>query len=147
MAELLFIDEHRRTVAAPPLATWEAVRSIVAKSMDDLPRAFARVWGLEPTRADGRRPLESGSALPGFRVAEAAPGRSLRLEGRHRFSTYRLEFVVEDADNGACVRACSYAAFPGVHGAVYRALVVGSGGHNLVMRRMLAVIARHAERT
>jgi hypothetical protein len=42
-AQLPFIDEHRRTVAAPASATWQAVRSIVAKSMDGVPSALASV--------------------------------------------------------------------------------------------------------
>lgn len=146
VVELPFIDEHRRTVAAPTLQAWEAVRRVVSGSMDDLPAVFARAWGLQPPRTDGERPLVSGSTVPGFRVVEALPGRTLRLEGRHRFSIYRLEFLVEQADGGAVVRARSYAVFPGALGVVYRVLVIGSRGHVLAVRRMLGAIARRAER-
>jgi len=145
VVELPFIDEHRRTVAAPTLQAWEAVRSVVSRSMDDLPAVFVRAWGLQPPRTNGQRPLVSGSAVPGFRVVEAVPERTLWLEGRHRFSIYRLEFLVEEADSGAVVRARSYAVFPGALGVVYRVLVISSRGHILAVRRMLGAIARHAE--
>ena len=146
VVELPFIDERVRSVTAPTLQAWEAVRIVVARSMDGLPAVVARAWGLEPPRAEGQRPLVSGSAVPGFRAVEAHAARSLRLEGRHRFSVYRLEFLVDEADSGAVVRARSYAAFPGPQGAVYRALVISSHGHVLAMHRMLGAIARHAER-
>ena len=145
LPDLPFIDEHRRTVAAPPPATWEALRRVVAKSMDGVPSVVAWAWGLEPARADGLRPLDRDSALPGFRVVEAMPGRCLVLDGHHRFPRYRLEFLIEDAAGDAVVRARSYAAFPGPRGAAYRALVIGSRGHVLAVRRMLRAIARYTE--
>lgn len=42
------------------------------------------------------------------------------------------------------MRAVTLAAFPGIHGRVYRALVIGSGGHRIVVRRMLQRIAAAA---
>jgi hypothetical protein len=39
------------------------------------------------------------------------------------------------------LRALTFAAFPGVHGKAYRALVIGSGGHRIVVRRMLKRVA------
>jgi hypothetical protein len=70
------------------------------------------------------------------------------LEGRHRFSRYRLGFHLDPLEAGrVLVRARTDAAFPGPHGAVYKALVIGSGLHGVVMRRMLAQLKRAAERT
>jgi hypothetical protein len=143
---LPFIDEHRRTVAAPASATWEALRSVVAKNMNGLPSALASIWGLEPLRADGSRPLDTGSPLPGFRVVDATPTRRLILDGRHRFSRYRLEFLLDDAPAGTVLRARSYAVFPGPHGAAYRAVIIGSRGHVVAVRRLLRAIAQRAER-
>jgi hypothetical protein len=40
------------------------------------------------------------------------------------------------------VWARTWAEFPGPAGAAYRALVIGSGGHRLVVRRMLRRVAR-----
>jgi hypothetical protein len=145
VGELPFIDEHERTVAASASATWEAVRVVVAERMPGVPALLAKAWALQPREPAGPRPLDTGSALPGFRVVQAAPGRSLRLEGRHRFSRYRLELLVDEAGTGSVVRARSSAAFPGVHGAVYRAAVIRSGVHVLAVRRMLELVIRLAE--
>jgi hypothetical protein len=42
------------------------------------------------------------------------------------------------------LRATTWAAFPGVAGTVYRALVIGTGGHRIVVRRILKRIAAEA---
>ncbi|MFE5907644.1 hypothetical protein ACFQ6B_00900 [Streptomyces wedmorensis] len=66
-------------------------------------------------------------------------GRELALAGAHRFSTYSLVFRIEDLGDGrARLRAETRAAFPGMAGRIYRLLVIGSGGHAIGMRRMLA---------
>jgi hypothetical protein len=46
-------------------------------------------------------------------------------------------FLVE----GDRVRAQTYAAFPGVKGRVYRALVISSGAHRFVTQRLLRRVA------
>ena len=84
--------------------------------------------------------------LAGFRVASADPPRRLALEGRHRFSRYSLTFEIEPAGDGSRVRAVTHAEFPGLRGTLYRAAVVGTGGHRIVTRRILKSIARRAER-
>ena len=144
--ELPFIDEHRRTVAAPASATWDALGRTMADSTDRIPFVLARVWGLIPARAVGPRPLEAGSALPGFCVTEAAPGRRLILEGAHRFSSYRLDFLIVPAHDRSLLHARSYAVFPGPHGAIYRMLVIDSRAHVFAVRHLLTGIARNAER-
>lgn len=64
--------------------------------------------------------------------------------GRHRFSRYALTFRLRDAGAATVVTAESRAEFPGVTGTAYRALVVGSGGHVVAVRRMLARVASEA---
>ena len=76
--------------------------------------------------------------MPGFRVAEAGPGRRLALRGPHRFSRYALTFILDSES----LRAQTHAAFPGFLGALYRAAVIGSGGHGLITRRLLQQVAR-----
>jgi hypothetical protein len=44
------------------------------------------------------------------------------------------------------LRARTYAEFPGTRGRAYRALVIGSGAHRLVTRRMLRDVAARAAR-
>jgi hypothetical protein len=68
------------------------------------------------------------------------------LEGRHRYSRYSLAFEIEPRGTGSKIRAVTHADFPGLRGAMYRALVVESGGHRIVTRRILRSIARRAER-
>jgi hypothetical protein len=78
-------------------------------------------------------------------VAVADPGRELVLEGRHRFSSYALVFRLERLGPGrSSLRAETRAVFPGPAGGVYRALVVGTGGHAVGMRRLLAGVRRRS---
>lgn len=39
------------------------------------------------------------------------------------------------------VRSQTWAAFPGIHGKIYRALVISSGGHAVAVRQVLKRIA------
>ena len=76
--------------------------------------------------------------------ARAAPER-LELRGGHRFSRYTLVIELDELDGDAArVRARTYADFPGVKGRAYRALVIGSGAHRIVTRRLLARVASRA---
>ncbi len=91
-------------------------------------------------------PIE-GQEANGFRVAKVAAPKLLVLEGRHRFATYRLSFSIDPlAEGRSHLHARTDAVFPGAQGALYRAHVIGSGGHEIVVRRMLGAIARQAER-
>ncbi len=140
------VDEHGVEVAAAPDDVWRAL-------LDGLDRAFSRAGagtygrlvGASPPAAGGPRPLAQGSTLPGFQVVSAVPGRELVLEGRHRFSTYALVFRLDDLGGRVRLRAETRAVFPGPHGAAYRLLVLGSGGHVLAVRRLLAGVRRRAE--
>jgi hypothetical protein len=130
---LPYVDEHRRRVSATLERTWEAVVQLVRNRLTrPAPAAFAALWRLEPTS--------------GFAVAEETAPRHIALRGRHRFSRYELAFDVAAGPDGVTVSARTSAEFPGVAGRAYRALVIGSGGHALVVRRMLEHIARSAER-
>jgi hypothetical protein len=109
------------------------------------PAPLTRLLGLTPAQSRGQRSgaLQPGDALPGFAVAEADAPQRLALRGRHRFSRYALTFELDPAgETGCTLRARTWAEFPGLAGRVYRALVIGSGGHRLVVRRLLRDIAR-----
>ncbi|ATY14544.1 hypothetical protein CU254_32085 [Amycolatopsis sp. AA4] len=143
--QLPFLDEHRIVVPADAETTWRAVNQVVERFSGRLATGYAWAVGAADLKAAGPRPLAEGSTVPGFRVAAAEPPRLLALAGRHRFSEYRLTFRLEPGPEGqTLVRAESRARFPGVFGAGYRLLVIGSGGHVLGMRRMLGTIARLA---
>jgi hypothetical protein len=135
-----FLDRHEVVVAASPQAVWEALPAVLPGAAAGV---YARLVGADPARSAGVVPDE-GAAVPGFRVEASEPPRRLRLAGRHRFSRYVLEFTLEPAPGGTRLAATSHAAFPGLLGTAYRALVVGSGGHGLVVPAMLRAVGRRA---
>ncbi|MGW0247361.1 hypothetical protein ACWDYH_12050 [Nocardia goodfellowii] len=115
MERLPYIDEHSRVVDANRDRAWKAVLRVICKDPHD------------PSTVPG-----------GFSLAAAEEPARLVLRGRHWFSTYELIFLLdEEGRNRTRVRAQSWAKFPGPHGKIYRALVIGTGGHKLVMRRMM----------
>jgi hypothetical protein len=143
------VDEHALEIAADPDATWKALLRVVEASVSSggAPR-FARLVGCADTEAAGPRPLEVGSALPGFHVAGADVPAELALAGSHRFSAYSLIFRLDDLGGGRTrLRAETRAEFPGPKGSVYRALVIGTRMHVLVTRRMLSGVKRNVERS
>lgn len=142
------IDEHTTSVTAGTGAVWRALATTVEESFGR-PRSarYARLVGVADRTASGPRPLAQGSAFPGFRVAEAVPGRELVLVGRHHFSTYALVFRLEETEDGRTrLRAETRARFPGPFGGLYRLLVISSGAHALLTGRLVASARRRAER-
>jgi hypothetical protein len=147
VAALPRVDEHTSVVAAEPGDVWQALGETLEGSLNR-PRSarYARLVGVADRTASGPRPLAAGSVLPGFRVADATPGRELVLVGRHHFSTYALVLRLDGAGDGRVrLRAETRARFPGPLGALYRLLVVSSGAHGLLTGRLLATIGRRAE--
>jgi len=146
-ALLPHIDEHALELAAGPDAVWPALCDVVGASFAGPARsAGARVLGCSQWRTEGRIG-EAGATLPGFRVAEASPPTRLALEGRHRFSRYALIFHLDELGSGRTrLRAETRAVFPGLAGRAYRAMVIGTGGHVVVVRRILRAVGRRAER-
>ena len=79
---------------------------------------------------------------PAFEIDETVAPERLVLSGHHPFSQYELVFLLDDAGPGrTTLRAQSWAAFPGLHGKIYRALVIGTGLHVIAVRLMLRRIA------
>lgn len=116
---LHYIDEHAITVPADPASTWAALLRVMC-----------------------REPADPTTVPFGFVLDAATPPECFALKGRHWFSVYKLVFeLTEDDRDGTRVAAQTWAAFPGVRGKIYRALVIGSGGHRIVVRRMLRNIA------
>jgi hypothetical protein len=128
-----FIDRHRIRVDAPARVTWAALERYACHSLGVRPGGVvAWLLGTVPAR--------------GFHASTPDAGRSLALTGRHRFSQYRLVFHIDRGGAGGSeVSASSYAAFPGVWGRLYRALVVGSGLHIVATRRILRGVRDEAE--
>jgi len=137
MEQLPYVDEHHRRIDAPAEVVWTALLKVLRREMG-AGAPLARLLGCDPAEGTPEFAGRPGDAVPGFRVVEAEPGRRLALRGRHRFADYALTFVID----GDRLRAQTHAAFPGVLGRLYRAAVLGSGGHRLVTRRLLRQVAR-----
>jgi hypothetical protein len=128
---LPLIDEHVREVAASPEVAWDALERWTTRHLlRAAPKAFAWACRLVPSS--------------GFAVAERRKPSRLVLAGRHRFARYELVFEVEATGGKTTLRAHTLAEFPGVLGRLYRTAVVGSGGHAVVVRRMLRSVAHEA---
>ena len=140
--DLPFLDEHQVLVPAPADVVWRCLARQLHPTRPG--EAFALLVGAEPRRATGRR-FDEGATLPGFAVAEAVPGQFVRLTGRHHFSRYALVFSLAAQPGGTVLSARSYAQFPGLHGRVYRRLVIGSGAHRVLLTRQLRAVRRRAE--
>jgi hypothetical protein len=148
MQYLPYIDEHRIRIGATRDHVWGALISVLRTQLDgNVPKPLARLLGLTPAELRGGwyGTLSAGDSLPGFEVAESQAPARLALRGEHRFSRYALVFELDAtgaADCTLCAR--SWAAFPGLAGRGYRAIVIGTGGHRLVVRRLLRIVARRA---
>ncbi len=149
MGRLPFIDDHARHIDASPEHVWPALLATVGKISPKLPGWLVMAWDLRHAERAGGwdATIAVGDTVPGFAAAEVKPPRLLTLRGRHRFSEYELRFELEQPPTGGTrLRAKTSAAFPGLRGRVYRALVIGSGGHRIAVRRLLASVAHRAER-
>lgn len=133
VTDLPYVDEHSIRIAEPRDRVWEALTEYVESSL---------------TRADGSALTRILGTTPrgGFEVAETAPAERLVLVGRHRFSRYRLAFELADAEGETQLRAQTYAAFPGLHGRAYRALVIGTRLHVVGTNHLLRTVARLSRR-
>jgi hypothetical protein len=148
MEQLPYIDEHSIQITATPERVWDELGSSLRAELGRaLPTSLTQAWGLVPDTCQGewRGAPRLGDALTGFTVVEADRPKRLALRGKHRFSRYELAFELDAAPSGGCMlRARTSAAFPGPLGRVYRALVIGTRGHRLLVRRLLREIAARA---
>ncbi|HEX3173547.1 MAG TPA: hypothetical protein VHQ43_04920 [Solirubrobacterales bacterium] len=145
-AELPYVDELSVEIAAGAGVVWEALlRAAEAPFRSPLSARAAGLLGCADREASGPRPLDAGSAFPGFRVARAEHASELALRGRHRFSDYALTFRLDDlAGDRTRLRAETRAAFPGLRGRAYRTLVIGTRLHVLATNRVLRAVQRRA---
>lgn len=141
------LDEHTIVVAADAATAWRAVLEELAHAFGGtVPTLYAWAVGCADHRRSGPGPLTVGSTIAGFRVVTARPPVELVLAGRHRFSRYEVAGRLEPIDGATTrVHLTSRASFPGLGGRLYRLLVVRSGFHVLVVRRLLLAMRRRAE--
>ncbi len=144
-SNLPFVDEHSVDVSAPPQRTWNALVRTSERTFGGSARsAFARLLGCESWERAGE-PAAEGSTVVGFRVARSEPPNVLTLEGRHRFSRYRLAFEIVPFGGGSRLKAITHAVFPGLAGQAYRTLVIGTKGHVVATTSILRAVKRRAE--
>jgi hypothetical protein len=124
MERLPYIDEHAISIDAIPSEVWSALLRVMC-----------------------RDPQDPSTVPIGFVLDEASEPERLALQGRHPFAVYRLVFELNaEPGDRTRVRALTWAAFPGLHGKIYRSLVIGSGGHRVAVRWTLKRIAARARR-
>lgn len=149
MTRPAYIDEHTREISAAPEVVWDALMDMLGRLSPRLPDPLAAAWGLQPRSRRGpwnRNPTVRDT-IPGFAVAASDPAHRLVLTGRHRFSDYELHFTLEQGTGGSTeLTATTFADFPGLRGAVYRALVITSGAHRIAVQRMLDRVAQRTQR-
>jgi len=148
VSSLPFIDEHAVEVNAPASAAWRALAETTEASFGGGPlkEIGAKILGCRETSTAGRADV-AGSTVPGFRVERVDAPTEMLLGGRHRFARYALRFRVDPESRGSSkVLAETRADFPGVHGRAYRALVLGTRAHRVIVRRILGSVKARAER-
>jgi hypothetical protein len=122
MERLPYIDEHAIAIGADREDTWAALLRVMCHD-----------------------PHDPSTVPVGFVLDEARRPERFALKGRHPFAVYRWVFELDALpEGGTRVRALSWAAFPGIHGKVYRALVIGTGGHRVAVRWTLKRVAAAA---
>jgi hypothetical protein len=147
MERLPYIDEHAKCVGATRERTWAALLAVGAELGRGANGPLARLTRLQSAlrAGDWSGALQAGATVPGFAAEEARSPSRLALAGRHRFSRYALVFELEEAGaDHTRIRAQTWAAFPGTLGRVYRALVIETGAHRMVVRRLLRQIEGRA---
>ncbi|HWT49710.1 MAG TPA: hypothetical protein VN255_14415 [Mycobacterium sp.] len=123
MERLSYIDEHAITVDANREETWSALLRVMCRDPHDL------------------------STVPiGFVLDDARRPERFALKGRHPFAVYRWVFELDEPAEKARtrLRALTWADFPGIHGSIYRALVIGTGAHRVAVQWTLKHIAARA---
>lgn len=147
MERLPYIDEHSITIEADPERTWELLVGMLGRLGSSVPLPMNRALGLQPPTRSGswRVDAQPGDSIPGFSVAESEHPKRLELRGGHRFSQYALIFELAPQNQGETkLSAQTWAAFPGVTGKIYRALVISSRGHRVAVWHMLRQVAARA---
>ncbi|MCA2319951.1 hypothetical protein JF732_13680 [Mycobacterium intracellulare] len=124
MERLPYIDEHAITLDANRADTWSALLRVMC-----------------------RDPHDATTVPVGFVLDEARAPARFALKGRHWFAIYRWVFELDELDGAARtrLRAATWAAFPGIHGKAYRALVIGTGAHRVAVRWTLKRVAARVD--
>ena len=157
--ELPFIDAYSVEAKAPPERVWDVIvdqvlprfgggfGSVATGRIGQVGTRILRAPYAPPSRAGAGAPGAGERASPpsvimGFRVERAERPWLIALAGEHRFARYSLTLRVARTTSGSMSRlsAETRAVFPGTAGRAYRAAVIGTGAHRLVVGRLLSRI-------
>lgn len=146
LEDLPAIDEHYIDVYAPAEATYAALFPAIERFFaGKLAQGYCERIGAMETekRGDLHHP---GGTLPGFTVTRAIEPVMLALAGEHRFAKYAVVFRIDLLpEKRSRVKLETRADFTAGKGRIYKAAVIGTHGHVLVVNRMLRAIKRGAE--
>ncbi len=140
------IDEHWIDVDASAEESWEALFPTLRSAFGGrFAQHFGERVGVTQTEATGDL-HHPGGALPGFTVTRAIEPVLLALVGEHNYAKYAIVLKIDLLPRQRSrVRIETRASFEGARGALYKAGVIGTRGHVIVVRRMLRAIKRRAE--
>lgn len=140
------IDEHSVEIDAPAEAAWAALFPTLDGAFDSgRARRVSRWLKTNPAETEGDL-HHPGGKLPGFVVARAIAPVMLALIGSHRFSNYALVIRIDLLPGQRSrVRLETRAEFPGKRGRLYRAAVIGTRGHVIVVMALLRAVRKRAE--
>ena len=139
MDRLPLIDKLCIGFSATPEAVWGAIFEVIRAKMNGN-IGMAQFLKAVPVKSTIKFNA-LGDTVPGFEIIEVEANKKLVLKGRHRFSKYQLTFTIES--NRLCAQ--THARFPGLLGAVYKALVIYSGAHESVTKSLLKQIIMHTK--
>ena len=143
---LPLVDRHGFRTTVQPEQVWAALApTLMAAFGKRRSRTFAKALGCRERRLSRPFLMENGDKLVGFRVLASRPPEELVLEGEHHFASYALIFRIGSRDGITTVTIETRATFPGAKGYVYRELVVATGLHAQIVRRLLKGLRRRAE--
>ena len=148
LEELPPIDEHYIDVEAPAEATYAALFPTLESALGSkFAHSYCERIGAIETEAHGDR-HHPGGTLPGVCVTRAIAPVMLALAGEHKYAKYAVVFRIDLLPGQRSrVRLETRAQFAAGKGKLYRAAVVGTRGHILIVNRMLRSIKRRSERS
>ncbi len=140
------IDEHYIEVEAPAEATYAALFPTLESALGSkFAHSYCERIGAVETEAHGDL-HHPGGTLPGFTVTRAIAPVMLALTGEHKYAKYAVVFRIDLLPGQRSrVRIETRAQFAPRRGTLYKAAVIGTRGHILIVNRMLRSIKRRAE--
>ena len=140
------IDEHYIDVEAPAEATFAALFPTLESALGGkFAHSYCERIGAMETEAHGDL-HHPGGTLPRFTVTRAIAPVMLAMTGEHRYAKYAVVFRIDLLPGQRSrVRLETRADFCSGRGKLYKAAVLGTRGHILIVNRMLRSIKRRAE--